>query len=158
VLKIIKFFFFSFLLLIVGLTLFINFGAIPDVKVVSGNELQESVKEELVEIGVIGEKEEIKYFYSEDLFSFVDYGNLFTQDRVVSYELDLETNERRIYSASYNEISHIEFEKGEGALEDSIIDIYVDGEHRFSLVVSQEEGGDKVFHEALVKKWKSIAK
>jgi hypothetical protein len=154
----VKYFVLAIILLIAGLTLFVNLSVIPDVKVVSGEELPKSVKEEMVEVGIIAETEDIKYFYSEDLFSFIDYGNLFTQDRVVSYELYGETKERRIYTATYNEISHIEFQKGESSLDDSVIEIYVGGKHRFNLIVSQEEGGDKIFYDALINKWKSVVK
>jgi hypothetical protein len=156
--NIIKYFLLAIVLLVVGLAISINFSVIPDTKVVTGSELPNSVKEEMVENGIITEKEKIQYFYSEDLFSFIDYGNLFTQYRVVSYELDGETNERSIYSATYPEISQIEFKEGATQLDDSLIDVYVDGRHSFSLVVSREEDGDKVFYDALVEKWESIVK
>ena len=59
-------------------------------------QLSNDTKQELVEAGIVADHETILYYYSEDLFSFVDFGNLFTEKRAVSYELDPDTNEQNI--------------------------------------------------------------
>jgi len=128
-------------------------GQTPDIKAVTGSDLSSHAKQKLVEAGIVTESENIEYFYSEDLFSFVNFGNLFTNERVISYELDADTDEKNIYSATYGEISDIEFNKSESMLEDSTIDIYQDGSFSFMLVVSNEENGDEAFHNKLVQNW-----
>ncbi len=132
---------------------FMTLGSIPDSKAVTGAQLSEGTKQKLIDAGIVGENETIKYFYSEDLFSFVNYGNLFTDKRVVSYEIDDGTNERAIYSAAYNEITNIEIEQSENFLDDSTIQVYENDEFSFMLVVSTEENGDEAFFNELNKTW-----
>ncbi len=130
-------------------------GAVPDSKVVSGDELPSDAVAVLRDLGIISRNEEIHYYYSEDLFSFENYGNLFTDKRVVSYETDEDTGERAIYSATYDEVSDITLEKSSSTFENSLIEVNIDGEHDFYLVVSQEENGDEIFYKKLVERWKS---
>ncbi len=151
--KILKSFFGGLLLLGIAFTVFIATGQIPHSKAVTGMELAQSAQKKLVESGIVLESEKIEYYYSEGLTSFVDYGNLFTDMRVISYELDPETNERKIYSANYNEISEFLFERAESVLEDSVIQVYESGEFSFALLVSDEEGGDEKFYRKLVETW-----
>lgn len=135
------------------MVIFMATGQVPDSKAVTGNELSDSVQQKLVESGIVFENETIEYYYSEGLTSFVDYGNLFTDARVVSYELDPETNDRHIYSANYNDISEFKFEKSEDMLEDSVIEVYEAGEYSFALIVSNEEDGDDKFYNKLNEIW-----
>ena len=153
--KFIKFCFALIFLLAAALTLFKSMGEIPDIKAVRGSELSQDVISEMVETGIIGEDEQIRYFYSEDLLSFIDYGNLFTETRVVSYEIDEDTGEKYIYSATYGEITDIRFVETEGVLDDSVIEIHIDNQHNFSLVVSKEEDRDKQFYEEMLELWKN---
>jgi len=146
------------LLLVVFLFVFgwlLTTGYVPDSKVVSGDTLSLSVIEDLRDEGIIEGDESIKYFYSEDLFSFVNYGNLYTDKRVISYEIDYDTNARKIYSAKFADISDLQFQESEEVLSDSMIDVYVNGEVEFSLVVSNEEGGDETFFNSLERFWQN---
>lgn len=130
-------------------------GHMPDTKAVIGEKLPTAAKVKLIESGLVGEGESIEYFYSEAMLSFVEFGNFFTDTRVVSYELDEETNERVIYSATYDEISDLEFEKSTDILEDSLIYVYQDGVWSFALVVSNEADGDVAFYNKLAQMWKA---
>ena len=130
-------------------------GYVPDSKVVSGDTLSASVIEDLRDEGIIDGDERIKYFYSEDLFSFVNYGNLYTDRHVISYEIDSDTNTRNIYSAKFADKSDLQFLESEEVFSDSIIDVYVNGEVEFSLVVSNEEGGDETFFNSLERFWQN---
>lgn len=130
-------------------------GQVPDTKVVAGEKLSTSAKQSLIDADIVSSDETVHYFYSEDLFSFDNFGNLFTDTRVVSYELDYDTDERVIYSATYSEISDIEFNKSDSLLDDSTINIYVAGVYQFLLVVSPEAGGDQTFYDSLAQTWKA---
>ncbi len=136
-----------------GFTLFEELGMIPAVKATKGDELSTSTVNSLLKEGIIEPNENIHFFYSEDLFSFTNYGNLFTDKRIISYETDEDTDERTIFYAEYDEVSDIKFKASEEALEDSMIHIYVNGVHGFSLLVSNEDDGDKLFYKSLVKLW-----
>jgi len=131
------------------------FGKVPDTKAVTGSELSDSAKGDLVQSGIITNAEKIYYFYSEDFVSFIDYGNLFTDQRVISYELDQDSDERTLYSANYAEISDIQFHQSQDLLEDSTIEIFVDEELAFMLYVSTERRRDQAFFSKLIKVWES---
>lgn len=151
--KIIKILFAGMLLIGSVFAVFIATGSVPDTKAVTGSELPDSAQQKLVESGIVFENEVIEYYYSEGLTSFVDYGNLFTDTRVISYELDPDTNERNIYSATYGEISGITFDKSDSMLEDSVIEVYESGEYSFLLYVSSEDGRDVKFYQKLTEIW-----
>jgi len=156
--KVIKYIFASLFLIFALMYLLMTAGVMPDTKVVAGDSLSSEVIASLREEGIILADEKIQYFYSEDLFSFENYGNLFTETRVVSYEMDAETNKRVIYSLPLAQVSDINLVKGESEFDDSIIEIFANNEHKFSLVVSREEDGDDNFYSSLVSQWKSLAK
>lgn len=150
---ILKYLFATFLIFAIAIGALISAGQIPDSKAVSGGELPTGVIAEFHEIGIVPNDEKIHYFYSEDFFSFINYGNLFTDKTVIAYETDEISNERNIFSAKYNEITDIKFDKAPNSFDDSTIEIFVNGESSFSLFVSAEENGDDKFYQKLLKTW-----
>ena len=140
----------AFLLL---LALYTAIGLTPDSRVAAGDELSDYAKQSLYDAGIVTNDDTIHYYYSEDIFRFDEYGNLFTDTHVISYEQDYYTDERITYKASYDEISDIEFEKTDSVLEDSYIKITVNAAYDFYLAVSSEEGGDQLFYDELVQTW-----
>lgn len=155
--KVIKYIFASLFLFFALIYLLMSAGVMPDTKVVAGDSLPSEVVASLREEGIIQDGEKIQYYYSEDLFSFENYGNLFTETRVVSYETNEETGKRVIYSLPLAQVTDINFVKGESEFDDSIIEIFADNKHKFSLLVSREEDGDDKFYSSLVSRWKSVA-
>lgn len=101
--------------------------------------------------GIIEADEEVYYFYSRAMFSVLNEGNLFTDERVISYERD--AGELVIYSATYNEIHAIDFEKSERWLDDSVITITLWDDDWFVLVVSGERRRDVAFYQHLREQW-----
>ena len=92
------------------------------------------------------------YFYSSALFSIRGDGNLFTDQRVISYqEYD---GELELNDAVYDAIASIDFEPSDSWLDDSTITITLDDGSWFVLYVSKESNGDKTFYEKLVELWK----
>ncbi len=130
-----------------------SMGEIPDSKAVTGEELPAEAISSLLESGIIREGEKIQYYYSEGLMSFVDFGNLFTNSRVISYEVDADTDKKNIYSAVYSKITDIQFTKSENIIEDSVIEIHVKNQPGFILFISPEEGRDQLFYQKLVETW-----
>jgi len=153
--KFIKSLFFFMLLLGAVNNFLIFIGQIPDEKAVTGDELPDSAKLALIESGIISEDEKIEYYYSEGILSFVDYGNLFTDIRVISYEVDQESDSRYVYYAHYGDISDIKFNKSDSLLDDSVIEVYENGDLSFFLVVSNKGNLDEAFYKKLVQVWKS---
>lgn len=152
-LKILKICFTLVILLSIVFTVLTLFGKIPDIEAVTGEKLPSEAVTSLLESGIIKEGEKIQYYYSEDLFSFVDNGDLFTNSRVIAFETNPDTNDRKIYSAVYSEISDIKFIKSESTLEFSEIEIHVKNRPTFRLYVSTEEGGDQLFYKKLIEIW-----
>jgi hypothetical protein len=127
-------------------------GTIPDVAAIPGERLPEVVKQLLVNEGIVSVEETIQYYYSEDLFSYKNYGNLFTDYRVISYELD-EDEQRQVYSAEYKDIDKLVFDRDDPDRWDSTIKVYTKSGHAFTLVISNEDGGDKTFYDKLKDLW-----
>lgn len=129
----------------------IETGVLPDSKVLRGSELSKRHRQVLVDLKLIRPDERIIYFYSAGLFSVAEDGNFFTPERVVSYE-NYE-GEFSVSEATYSEILSIEVESEGGEFEDSILYIETTGEEDFYLLVSREDGKDKLFIQELRRIW-----
>ena len=90
-------------LMVLGLMVETHF--IPDTEAAPGEDLPRRVVEMLVENGIVEPGETILYYYSDGFLSHLDDGNLFTTERVISYErVD---GELSTASAAYEEIEDI---------------------------------------------------
>ncbi len=139
------------LLLVIAGTIGIETGHIPDTDVVPASKIHSRQIRKLKEMGVIKEGEKVQYFYSAAFFSIRGDGNLFTDQRVISYaEYD---GELEISYAFYDEIESIDFYPAESWADDAVIEVTLKDETWFSLYVSTGEGGDVRFHDRLVRMW-----
>jgi hypothetical protein len=140
----------------ISFSLLSTIGIIPDSKVVNGEDLNDTVIKDLRAEGILGSNELIHQFYSEDLFSFVDYGNFFTDKRVVSYEIDFESDKRVIYTSDYEYITDIKFVEAESAIDNAYVAIYQGtAEPLFYLAISAESDLDRGFYDELLEKWQA---
>ncbi len=117
----------------------------PPSYVVAGAELSQDRTDLLREHSVVEEQEEIVFFYSGGIFSVLETGTILTEERVISYVQDSETEAVSIDAIAYSDIAELYLSgKGDGFLEDTVIDLYRAGdEYVLSVVVSAEKNGDE---------------
>jgi hypothetical protein len=126
-------------------------GYLPSPDTLAENEVPDRYLTELRESGVIDEDERIYFFYSAGIFSILEDGNLFTNKRVISYEIYEE--EFDIYTAYYNEIEKIEMNKSNELWGESEIRVTKKDGSWFVLFVDNENDKDTRFLEKLNKVW-----
>lgn len=129
----------------------IETGLLPDPAVVPGVDMRESTLRKLRQNGILEPEEEIVYFYSMGMFSFLADGNFFTEARVVSYS-DLR-GERYYEWAYFEDIVEIGVEFSTTSWDPSVIMINAQPGHAFMLMVSTEGKKDQLFYDALVEAW-----
>ena len=135
------------------LGLAIESGHLPDSVAQPAGKIPAPILSKLRELEIIEPGERVLYFYSAGLLSIEEDGNLFTESRVISYQLMEE--ELELAQATWSEIAEIEFEAAESGWDDSTITVHRTDGDRFVLWVSAMEGRDHDFHEKLVKTWES---
>ena len=141
------------LLLLIVVVIGTETGHFADTYVVSANKIHPRQVRKLQEMGVIRETEKVQYFYSSAFFSIRGDGNLFTDQRVISYtECD---GALEISNAYYDEVESIDFFPAESWSDDSVIEVTLKDQSWFSLYVSTGEGGDVRFYERLVRTWEN---
>ena len=122
-------------------------GQIPDSEVVSGDDLSEKVKAKLINNNIIGKTDEISYFYSEAIWSYIQAGQILTQDRVISYEKD-ENGILEVWEMKYANIESIELLHPGSSINDSVYKLIGNSQANYeyiSFVLSTYEGGNITF-------------
>ena len=139
------------LLMVVGYA--IESGRLPDTAAIPASKLHARQINQLEQLNIIKPNEKVHYFYSAAFFSIENDGNLFTDERVISYqEFDGKLD---MYEATYDEIASIDFQPSGNWMEDSTITITLKDDSWFMLYVSSESKGDISFHKKLMDIWKS---
>jgi hypothetical protein len=137
------------LILVLGAA--IETGYIPEETALPAGKIHPRYIRQLKQIGVINPDEKVLYFYSGSLVSVKNEGNLYTKDRVISYQKY--NDELEIYSAPYHEIAAIEFEPSESWIEDSNITVTLIDGSWFEFSISTFSDGDKKFYNKLLETW-----
>lgn len=122
---------------------------IPSTQVVSGSKMWQRDVEFLRGTGLLEDNEEILYFYSQDRFDMKKDGNLLTDRKAVSYWKDSETDELLAEVARYEEIESVDTAYPESLLDDTVITVNRYDGSSFILVVSAEDGRDRLFVDEL---------
>jgi hypothetical protein len=136
-------------LMIVGSGILRVSGVLPAVEVTSGSNMRHKDRSLLIEKGIIQPEEDIKYFYSNGIFSILEEGNVLTDQRVIRYVKD-ETSGLQIYELFFGDIADIKLIEQGSSMFDSIYEvgsIRKDASIRLSLSVL--DSGDTTFVEAL---------
>jgi hypothetical protein len=142
--------------LLLGLALLGTFVTTPGTEVVKGDALPQEDVAWLRASGVVRPDEVIEFFYSTGFTSIKGQGGLVTNQRVISYDTDEDTQKLVIESASYNEIKDIDVEYSDSALDDT--EVYIttgEDDEGFSLFLSAESKGDRRAVERLMQLWKA---
>ena len=147
----------GFLGLLVAFVLVLGFavegGYIPDSAAQPAGKIHPRYLKELKAMGVVEPEENVLYFYSAALLSLRDDGNLFTDQRVISYqEVD---GELEVLSARYEEITDIDFDQSGAWGEESTITVTREDGTWFVLLVGTEGSGDQSFYDRLNQTWES---
>ncbi|MGH1374913.1 MAG: hypothetical protein ACRBCK_01085 [Alphaproteobacteria bacterium] len=117
----------------------------PPSYVVAGTELSQDRTDLLREYSVVEEQETIVFFYSSGIFSLLESGTILTEERIVSYIQNADTQEMIVSAVAYSDIAKMYLSsKGDGMFEDTMIDVYrANDEYALSLVLSAEKNGDE---------------
>lgn len=129
------------LALAVSTTLYLT----PGTQVVDGARLWSWQVGFLRDEGLLDEEETVEYFYSEAFLSIREAGNFVTDQSVVTYFRDPQSDELLGGYAYYEDIVSVHAAYSEDLLMDSVIAVTdVEGMH-FELLASSDGGGDKTF-------------
>ena len=144
--------FFALLIItLVGIGSAIDMGYMADSAAQPKGKVHPRYIEKLREMKVIGAEEEVHFFYSGALYSISSQGDLFTNERVVSYRSYDDTLE--LSSAKYAEIESIIFKDAEEWSGDSLIEITKKDGDWFTLSVGTGSDMDDLFYKKLKSTW-----
>jgi hypothetical protein len=129
----------------------IETGMVPDTAAKPVGKIPSRQLRKLQEMGVTREGEKVLFFYSAAFLDIRGDGNLFTDQRVISYYDADGTLD--ISAASFDEIAEIDFAPSDSWLEDSTITITKRDGTWFVLYVSTDSHGDELFHSKLMAEW-----
>ncbi|QDT03328.1 hypothetical protein K227x_17100 [Rubripirellula lacrimiformis] len=102
---------------------------------------------EVSQIVSLRPNEQILYFYCAAM-TVADDGNLFTNERVISYTTD--DGSLSVFDAEYREIESAELRRSGTWLDESTIDVLLKDGTALMLWVSPENDGDKDFYAKLI--------
>lgn len=128
-------------------------GLRPAASAVSGADLPEKHRKALIRAGHVTADEEIVYFYSNGRVSVLEDGNLVTDRRVISYELD--AGSLWYESADYQDVVDLDSEFSLDPQDLTTITVEANDGRAFRLIVSPAGGRDTAFVTALQGYWSS---
>jgi hypothetical protein len=126
--------------------------------VVVGEQLPKEQLSALRWVGHVERDEAVRYFYSDGLSNILEDGNLFTDDRVVSYVSSFDSI--WVSAARFVEVDAIRVvpasDDGPSGMNGPLTSIYVapSAAPVFFLIVSAADGRDEEFTEALLVRWR----
>jgi hypothetical protein len=122
-----------------------SIGFLPSTAVVTENKLWNRDIEYLREAEILGQDEQIVFFYSTGLWSIKEDGQFISNEYVTSYWQDPEDDQTHIEFVSYNNIDNIKVVWAEGFLDMTVVTITTNEDYEFDIWLSSEAGGDKKF-------------
>lgn len=132
----------------------------PSPGVVGGEELPREHLSALRYVGHVERDEAVRYFYSDGLSNILEDGNLFTDDRVVSYVSSFDSVWAT--AARFVEVDAVRVvlasENGPSGLNGPLTSIYVapSAAPVFFLIVPARDGRDVEFADALLARWREV--
>lgn len=126
----------------------------PSQVAVAGDLLSAEHLDALRSAGHVAASETVRYFYSDGPGTVLQDGNLFTDDRIVSYVMDVDST--WVWSARFDEVVDLQVEPGGPG--DALSSIYVvpADAQAFRLIVATEGEGDRQFAAAMVDRWREV--
>ena len=134
---------------VLGLGLLELTGAFPSMAVVEGARLAADDRAALVDGGIIEPNERVLFFYSDDLWSVREAGNVLTDWRVIRYG-DGENGECVAYELATGDIAAVERDEADDFLGHHVYRVVGrEPDVWFQLALSTEDGGDEAFVRAI---------
>lgn len=121
---------------------------------VAGGRLPAEHLQALRSAGHVGPDEVVRFFYSDGPGTVLQDGNLFTDDRIVSYVADMDTTWAS--SARFEEVVDLDVRAGGSDEPLSAISVALGDGSTFSLIVATEGGGDRDFIAAMLERWREV--
>ncbi len=142
----------SILALLIAIGIALEAGFLPDSVALPKGKIHPRYIEQLRSNEIISETEEVYFFYSDSLTSILEDGNLFTAERVISYQSS--PDGFQIYSAEYSEIESIDFKKSTDWAGNSLITVALKEGDGFYLIVANDSNMDEEFNKKLQLTWR----
>lgn len=136
----------------VSITVATEFYIIPSDQIVEGYRLQERDIKFLQQKGLVKNRDDLKYFYSDDFWTLRNDGNGITNDHVFSFWRDEETGVFNIRKANYSEIKNIDVKYAQESENNTTITIIGKDDSEFILFASKEKGKDRKLVREIEKK------
>lgn len=138
--------------LFIGAFVFIlTFGTItPEIEVLAGEMVPPKYHRFVKAENLLGEGEEIEYWYSDGLWHISEGVYFFTKSNIVLYS---KHKEEPAHIIPLDDVSSIEFYKDDSFLDDSFIFLTLKDGSEESFPLSSEYGGDEMFYEHLYALW-----
>ncbi|MFK5856211.1 MAG: hypothetical protein QM503_08785 [Bacteroidota bacterium] len=138
-------------LIILGIGSLMVIGSLsPEIEVIPGKQVNKKYLNFVWEQGIVDRSEDIQYWYSDAIIDFKAGFYLFTNRKVVVYCKEWEDPAIII---PYSQIVDIEFEQDPSFFVDSRITLILIDSSTVYFPVSSDNGGDKKYHDRLVKMW-----
>jgi len=138
--------------ILIGFALMSTTGVVPSIRVQSTSEIKTNDIATLINYGIVTAEDNVEYFYSQGLSSILESGNILTNDRVILYLTD-ENTELQVYEIYINEITDVSLEAQGDLFNDSVYKVSTnDPERCIKLFLSIEQKGDQNFVRALRRK------
>jgi hypothetical protein len=126
----------------------------PEPTTVAGERLSDHQLRALRNAGYVGPAETVRYFYSDGPASVLQDGNLFTDDRIVSYAMLIDSTFHE--SARFDEVVDLHVQPADPGESTSSIYVVKNTGAVFYLIVSTLGGGDSLFADALFDRWRAV--
>jgi hypothetical protein len=126
----------------VAWSVFISMNILPSTQVLAGRDLPAGQRNYLRAEQIVDDSEQIEHFYSTGILSIKDDGNLVTDQRVISYWRDPDSQELVVESARYEDIQNLHLERGDTFTDSTMTVVNHDGSE-FILLLSTEADGDQ---------------
>jgi len=130
-------------------------GYFPSTMVMRGNALWESDLKYLRTQEILGDDEEILFFYSLGIWSIKEDGQFISNEYVTSYQTDPNDGSLYLSYIAYEDIDDINVEWAASWLDNTIITVTNNDGDAFEIWLSSESGGDEKFVREMKRLWKA---
>ena len=122
--------------------IFTEIGYLPSTKIIKGEELPSYQYEQLSKAGIVGDKDEIEFFYSESLESVVEAGQVLTDTHLIIYG-QTKDDKKYIEKIPVALVSHVEALTDEESVVPILYKVFLlpGADYDFVKILLSNEGG-----------------
>jgi hypothetical protein len=137
---------------IVALSVLAAFG--PSTSVVDGPQVSGRQVQFLRDIGILEPDDEVLFFYSPGFISATGEGTALTERGVGAYWTDIESGERSVEFALFQEIENIDVDPSTSWIVDTYVTLTLADGTQLSFLLSAERDRDDAFVEEMERRWR----